>query len=630
MTVEGRLETLDAEIARLTDRSRRFTALRLIAFLVFIAGLFGAFESPWSPVFIALPALVVFVVALFRHGAVLDRQRIAENRRLLLTEQLGRQTNRRRGRAAPDVPSDPTPLEAGLSVFAPEGESFPIDAGVTDDLEILSGPRNLFSFLDVSSTIFGARRLRYLLTHPLRRATDIRRRQEAVTEVAQANEHRERVLESLVTLRGTPLDDLPRSLYEPATFANRRWLLVTAHVLGTAAPALLIASVFWPWLIGIAFLIIVVNLGIVGANVRHSNPARDRLLAFGPLLRGLVDLEVALEAAEPRSDAWKDALTELRSMRPAAARLGRYVTLLQLHSFGIVFEILNIALLWELRLLPPAEKLFATHRDVIERSTGALGETEALLSLACPLAEQEGFSLPEAVSADRPIIEARAMAHPLLESTTVVRNDLEMRSGGDDVNVIVLTGSNMAGKSTWLKATGVNALLAGAGGPVCAASFRWTPVALFTDINVRDSLDDGKSYFQVEVERVRETIRAAGESPLCLAIFDELFRGTNADERLALARSILRFLRDHGILLLVATHDNALTRLVTDDAEAGMANFHLREAVRGKEMTFDYRVRPGPATTRNAIKVLEVSGYPEEITAGARQEMGPDGGPSSA
>ncbi len=109
---------------------------------------------------------------------------------------------------------------------------------------------------------------------------------------------------------------------------------------------------------------------------------------------------------------------------------------------------------------------------------------------------------------------------------------------------------------------------------------------------------------------------------MLLAVFDELFRGTNADERVALSRSIFRHVRDSGALLLVATHDNALTELVTKDKERGMANAHLREDVSDGEMIFDYRIRPGPATTRNAIRVLEFGGYPEEITRTAQEELG--------
>jgi DNA mismatch repair ATPase MutS len=107
---------------------------------------------------------------------------------------------------------------------------------------------------------------------------------------------------------------------------------------------------------------------------------------------------------------------------------------------------------------------------------------------------------------------------------------------------------------------------------------------------------------------------------MTLALFDELFRGTNSEERLAISHAIIDYIREHGALLLAATHDATLTRLAAQGG--GMANFHFRERVEGSTMVFDYRLRPGPAPTRNAVRVLEVHGYPAEVTRAARRELG--------
>jgi DNA mismatch repair ATPase MutS len=305
----------------------------------------------------------------------------------------------------------------------------------------------------------------------------------------------------------------------------------------------------------------------------------------------------------------------LEAARPHVRRLRRLVRLLELHDYGPLFEILNTLTLWELRFLPFASSLVERHRELLLRSAGALGDAEAFLCLSQPLAEQEGFELPEILGGNKPSVEAAEVGHPLLDHTLAVRNPVCLGRG---CNVLIVTGSNMAGKSTYLKSVAVNLVLAGMGGPVCARGFRWTPMALYSDINVRDSLDDGKSYFQVEVERVLEILAASRECPMVLAVFDELFRGTNSAERIALARAILRHLRSAGVLCLVATHDLSLTEMVTEDGEPGMENRHFRETVEDGEMRFDYRLRDGPATTRNAIRLLESYGYPPEIIREAR------------
>jgi hypothetical protein len=612
-------EDLDRLIGTLEASSRRHSLSRLAAFGIFLLALLGANVSIFLPLVLAPAALAVFIAILLRHGRILEEKEKLERRRLLLGEAEERRSSRRRDRHPPPLPPAPLPLEEGRRLFREEEPAFALDGGVIDDLNLLEGPRTLFGFLDVSSTALGARRLRYLMVHLLARPADIRARQEAVCELAASSSSREALLEALAALRRHSFAALPKALKEPAAFAGRGGVWALSNLLGTTAPALLVLMAFWPALMAFFFLNVLVNLAFIGIFVRQSNPARDRLLLFGPLLRGILEIEANLRGAAFRSRDLDEAARLLAGLRPAAEKLERRVRLLELHSYGVVFELFNVLALWELRILPLAERLFGRHRDLLEQAAGALGEIEALLSLSLPLVEQAGFVLPEPLERGEPLVEAEELGHPLVDPTSLVRNPLALGAG---TNVWIITGSNMAGKSTFIKAAGINLVLAGMGGPVCARSFRWTPMALVSDINVRDSLDDGKSYFQVEVERVREAIRQARRSPKLFAIFDELFRGTNSVERLALSRAILRHLRSRGILLCIATHDGALTRLVGDDREPGMANYHLREEVHDGVMTFDYRLRPGPACSRNAIRVLEISGYPEEITREARREAG--------
>jgi DNA mismatch repair ATPase MutS len=329
-----------------------------------------------------------------------------------------------------------------------------------------------------------------------------------------------------------------------------------------------------------------------------------------------------MASAGLQAPAWRRIGEAFAAIQPEARKLKRYIALLEFHSYGVIFELINVLTLWELRILPLAAGLFARRRELIADSAGALGEGEALLSLSLPLAEQEGFCLPEVLEGERPVVEALEMGHPLLDPGTAVRNDLRLGRGA---NVWIVTGSNMSGKSTFLKAAGVNLIIAGMGGPACARSLRWTPLALYSDINVRDSLDDGKSYFQVEVERVLGVLRAARESPMLLAIFDELFRGTNSVERIAIARAVIRHLRSSGALLLVATHDRSVAELVSVEREPGMESRHFEERVDGGVMRFDYRLREGEARSRNAIRVLELQGYPADLIDEARRRATGEG-----
>ena len=623
----SKMEQLATEIARLETVSSRFSLLRILSFTGLVLGALGAIESVTYPLVVCSASFVLFLIAVLAHGRTLDRKEALEDHKLLLEETELRARTRRRDHLPPQVPSNPTDLERGLRRYRPEPESLTLDDDTASDLNLLDAPllasassnrRTLFGFLDWSSTIFGSRRLRHMLLHPLRNPEDIRNRQEAVREVEKKTGIREALLTSLIPLRRHSLGPLTRFFSEPSAFVGRITLLIWTNLLGTAAPVCLLAIVLTGNLDLVAALIglVIVNVVTIGANVKRANPARDRILLFGPLLAGLLRLEATLSTATLSSPEWVEIGKVLQAIRPHARKLKRYVGLLSLHSFGPIFELINILTLWELRILPLADSIFARHRGLLEHATGAMGEAEALLCYALPLAEDENFELPEIVDGEGPLLCADELGHPLLDKATLVRNPVSLRKGN---NVLIVTGSNMAGKSTYLKAVAVNLVLASAGGPVCAAGFRWTPMALYSDINIVDSLDGGKSYFQVEVERVRTVIESALESPFLLAIFDELFRGTNSSERLALANAIIRFVRSTGALLIVATHDHALTHLVTEGREPGMENRHLREHVEDGVMRFDYRLRDGPATTRNAIRVLEAHRYPEEITREAKE-----------
>jgi hypothetical protein len=618
------VDALSRRIDALERAAGRLSALRLASFAAIVAGIVGAVNGSIPTAALGLAALVSFAAAVVRHGTVLDERDRAGSEKLAIEESLERRRTRRRARPAPPPPPDEgTPLEMGRRVRAPEPESHPVDAWAADDLGLLDGGgRTLFGFLDWSSTAFGSRRLRHVLLNPLRKAGDIRVRQEAVAEMARKPEALRGITLCFLPLRKHSLDPAARFLAEPPVFAGRAGILIWANLLGTAIPAVIIAAAAAGSIDVLALLVPLIALSLVtiGLNVKRANPTRDRLLLFGPLLDAWLRLREALAGAAPSSAEWRGIAGAVEAVAPHARRLRRLVALLELHSYGVLFELWNLLTLWELRILPLAEGLFDRQRKLLEEASGALGEAEALLSLALPLAEQPDFEMPEVLERESPILAADEIGHPLIEPGSSMRNPIQL---GDGTNVLIITGSNMSGKSTYLKSIGLNAVLAGAGGPACARGLRWTPLAIFTDINVRDSLEDGKSYFQVEVERVRAAIDAAERSPFTLAIFDELFRGTNSEERSAIARAILRRLRSSGTLAAVATHDLGLARAAAGGAEPGMENKHFREHVEDGRMAFDYCLREGPAPTRNAIRVLEASGYPEGIIAEARAEMGP-------
>jgi DNA mismatch repair ATPase MutS len=180
--------------------------------------------------------------------------------------------------------------------------------------------------------------------------------------------------------------------------------------------------------------------------------------------------------------------------------------------------------------------------------------------------------------------------------------------------VVIITGSNMAGKSTFLRTLGVNLCLAYAGAPVSATMLRTTLFRLFSCIRVGDSVTDGYSYFYAEVRRLRALLTALEQPgyPLFFLI-DEIFKGTNNRERLIGSRSFVRALVGHNCLGAISTHDLELVKLA--DTLSQVQNYHFREEVIDGRMLFDYRLRPGPCPTTNALKIMQMEGLPVEASS---------------
>ncbi|NJM05678.1 hypothetical protein HC891_05035 [Candidatus Gracilibacteria bacterium] len=256
----------------------------------------------------------------------------------------------------------------------------------------------------------------------------------------------------------------------------------------------------------------------------------------------------------------------------------------------------------------------------------ALGTFEALGALATLHHDQPEWAFPT-IDAHAEALEAKGIGHPLLADKVRVANEVQLGPPG---SFLLVTGSNMAGKSTLLRALGLNIVLAQAGGPVCARAMLLPPVELATAIRVQDSLEEGVSYFMAELRRLKQVVERAEELERgsgvrsqnseeaahpdvprrLLYLLDEILHGTNSGERQIAARRIIRHLIDQGAIGAVSTHDLELAS-TPELAEATVA-VHFAEDFRrtpaGPEMRFDYKLRPGIATSTNALKLMEIIG----------------------
>jgi hypothetical protein len=238
----------------------------------------------------------------------------------------------------------------------------------------------------------------------------------------------------------------------------------------------------------------------------------------------------------------------------------------------------------------------------------ALGEIEALASLGGYTAEHPDHVFPEFVDGAARL-QATGLAHPLLPADTAVPNDVSL--GDEDPHLWLVSGSNMSGKSTWLRAVGLNAVLAQAGAPVCATRFVLTPLMPAGTLRVQDSLQAGRSRFFAEITKLRQIVESARQrqtgDPVTLFLIDELLAGTNSHDRRLGAEGVLRGLLDLGAIGLATTHDLALTELATSFGPRA-ANAHFADRFDGGGLEFDYRLRPGVVGTSNALALMRSVG----------------------
>jgi hypothetical protein len=590
------------EAARLGAVVDRVVNLRLISFLLAVACAGAGWWRGWS--LLAVPAgacLVAFVALVVWHGRLSARERRAALRRQINEEALLRLARDWDGLPGPvAVPPDDHPYAADLDV---------------------TGRASLLRLMDTTTTPVGSD----VLTGWLMAAADaavVRERQAAAAELADQLDLREELQLRGRLQAGDRPDPEPFLRWTEASDRPERWTLLRVWAWAGPALALLLALLWLTHVVAAPLWIAAVALN-AGVGLVLGGPVEG---ALSPVRSHHGVLAVYAQQLSLLSGATYTSAT-LRDLtaggRQATRELRRLDTLagFAVPPASALYLVLQTAFLWNVHVLAAVERWRARAGRRARGWLQALGELEALAALGGLANAHPAWAWPELdPEADR--LEATALGHPLLEPARRVDNDVTVGPPG---TLLLVTGSNMSGKSTLLRAVGTNAVLAGAGGPVCAARLRLPPLRVWTSMRISDSLERGVSHFLAEVRRLKEIVEAAesGGPPVCY-LLDEVLQGTNTAERQVAARAILGHLAAQRAIGAVSTHD--LT-LADDTATAAIARLvHFRETISSGEpaMTFDYRLRPGLATSTNALRLMELVGLTTDPVTRGRAEPFPD------
>ena len=290
------------------------------------------------------------------------------------------------------------------------------------------------------------------------------------------------------------------------------------------------------------------------------------------------------------------------SASQAIAKLRSLVDLI-LSRNNVFVRLIDVPLMYSVQLALAAERWRKAHGHAVKHWIGIVGEMEALISLAAYSYEHPDDPFPD-VTSEGPSFEAENLGHPLLPTATCVRNNVII---GGDSRVLLVSGSNMSGKSTLLRAIGLNAVLAMAGASVRARRLRLSPLRVGASIRINDSLQEGSSRFYAEITRLRQILDLTGGAPPALFLLDELLQGTNSKDRRIGGEGIVRALVERGAIGLVSTHDLALAD-IGGTLDGHLRNVHFQDELTNGRITFDYKLRDGIVTKSNGLELMRSIG----------------------
>jgi DNA mismatch repair ATPase MutS len=590
-TYKKRISSAASQIQQLRRKETILSAIKLVAVICGILLLVKlATKFTLAPVLALAVVLILFVVAVAIHENIIKKRKFHE--------------------ALKEINQDEIKAIQGEFLDFDAGEEFiSIDHEYSSDLDIF-GNRSVFQSLNRTTTSIGKRFLsKWLKTFPEKsNGTDIKNKQDCVQELAAKLDLRQNI-----QAHGKFIDDSLKRMEsfqnlfdEPDVVLGKKLLIVFIHIFPLATLGAVVSLFFnVSWIVPVAFVLI---QGIVN---RMTSKARHRVYNLtsrnAKILMAYAKITAELEKEDFTSNKLKELKSELfLEDKPASMHIKKLSTLLGYFDMRLSKEfylLLNNLFFWDLHCVYRIEKWKNKTGPVIHKWFDVIGHFEALSSMANALYNNPDWTMPEIHDAEF-LFEALSIGHPLIPRAENVRNNVSLDHKG---NVLIVTGPNMSGKTTFLKTLGVNIVLAMAGGPVCAQKFVLSPLRLYTSMKVTDSLDKKMSLFYAELQRLKMIMDAILGEEAVFYLIDEMLKGTNESDRHKGAIALIKELVENKADGILATHDLELTKLENDYPEA-ISNYHFDGYIEGDKLLFDYKLKPGICQSSNALELMKKVG----------------------
>lgn len=477
----------------------------------------------------------------------------------------------------------------------------------SEDLDMF-GKNSLFQWINTCKTFMGRESLKTKLLNPLKTSSEINTIQESLKELASELEWRQLFESEAMVIPSESIN--PDLLYKWGKDRNelytKPWFTLIIKLLPFLTLMLMIlyygTSLIGPRLPYIMFIIQIILLFI---DVKKRNFTFQNLYKYKNNITTYLNMLTLIEKKNFKSNYLK----QLKAALLTSKNLSAVKSIKILSSIydkvcqrkSMLFIILNVLFLWDYQCMVQFEKWRMKFGNNLEKWFNTLGELEALNSISNIVFDNPNWIMPT-ISSKNYIIKASELGHPLLGNKRVCNNI----TINNEKNILLITGSNMSGKSTFLRTIGLNLVLSYIGAPVCAKEFQCSLMNIFTCMRIRDDLENNISSFYAEILRIKMIVENSKENQKVFFLLDELFKGTNSIDRHEGAAALIKQLGSQGASGLISTHDLELCSL--ENTYPRIKNYHFQEYYLNNKLKFDYKIRQGASTTRNARYLIKLAG----------------------
>lgn len=477
----------------------------------------------------------------------------------------------------------------------------------TADLDIF-GSSTLFQLINRAATTPGNEKLAGWLSAPADKPT-ILLRQDAVKEISGKNQWKLELQTLLLFAKKENINQLQRLfiyLHIPLNLTGEKWLNKYIKVAPYLLVGLIILAYFFPPVKSLAILTGFINLGVVFSKGVYIKKADLIAGKIGDTLANYAAVFKKIEEEKWQATYNSEQTQKLTDAQTSAKikLLADLINKLNYHLNIIVGVVLNLFFLWDIKQIIAIENWKRNNADGLEMAFDVIAEYEALISLASLYTNYPDWTMPKIADGDGYTLTATDIAHPLIPAANRVVNDYELNN---TFKVDIITGSNMAGKSTFLRTIGINTVLALCGAPACAKSMQVSVITMVSYMRIKDSLNESTSTFKAELDRLQMLLAAVDNEPKVFFLIDEMLRGTNSVDKYRGSKAVIeQLIRKNGVGM-VATHDLQIAQLEQQYPDY-VRNFYFDIQVKDGEMLFDYKMKHGECKTFNATLLLKQIG----------------------